>query len=64
MNQKKCDIGLIGPAVMRQNLVLNMSGHGDTGQTSTVLLPRSMDSSPMRPRVPVVGTHSIKELCS
>ena len=40
MNSQPSDIGLIGLAVMGQNLVLNMNDHG---YTVCIVLPRLLD---------------------
>ena len=65
MLDKKCDIGLIGLAVMGQNLVLNMNDHGykvavfnrTTSKVDEFLGDEAKGTE-------VVGTHSIEELCS
>ena len=57
------DIGLIGLAVMGQNLVLNMDDHGFPSRSSTERSRRSTSSSPAPPQgTNVVGTHSLEEL--
>ncbi len=61
----KCDIGLIGLAVMGQNLVLNMNDHGykvavynrTTSKVDDFLAGSAKGSD-------IVGTHSIEELVS
>ncbi len=60
---EKCDIGLIGLAVMGQNLVLNMNDHGyrvavfnrTTSKVDDFLASSAKDTL-------VVGTHSLEEL--
>jgi 6-phosphogluconate dehydrogenase len=63
--QGTCDIGLIGLAVMGQNLVLNMNDHGfkvavfnrTTSKVDEFLAEEAKGTE-------VVGSHSIEELCS
>ncbi len=65
MEKATCDIGLIGLAVMGQNLVLNMNDHGykvavfnrTTSKVDEFLADEAKGTA-------VVGTHSIEELCS
>ena len=65
MEKATCDIGLIGLAVMGQNLVLNMNDHGykvavfnrTTSKVDEFLADEAKGTE-------VVGTHSIEELCS
>src|SRR3954452_21245664 len=65
MQNANCDIGLIGLAVMGQNLVLNMNDHGykvavfnrTTSKGDEFLSDEAKGAS-------VVGTHSAKELCA
>src|SRR6195952_755548 len=65
MAEATCDIGLIGLAVMGQNLVLNMNDHGykvavfnrTTSKVDDFIANEAKGTE-------VVGTHSIKELCS
>ena len=65
MDKGICDIGLIGLAVMGQNLVLNMNDHGykvavfnrTTSKVDEFLAEEAKGTQ-------VVGTHSIEELCS
>src|ERR1700693_1607277 len=60
-----CDIGLIGLAVMGQNLVLNMNDHGykvavfnrTTSKVDEFLSDEAKGTQ-------VVGTHSVEELCA
>ena len=64
MQARSCDIGLIGLAVMGQNLVLNMNDHGyrvavfnrTTSKVDEFLAHQARDTR-------VVGTHSVEELC-
>jgi len=64
MAEATCDIGLIGLAVMGQNLVLNMNDHGykvavfnrTTSKVDEFLKDEAKGTK-------VVGTHSAKELC-
>src|ERR1700736_3941093 len=64
MQEKSCDIGLIGLAVMGQNLVLNMDDHGykvavfnrTTSKVDEFINDQAKGTQ-------VVGTHSIKEMC-
>src|SRR3978361_630895 len=65
MHNESCDIGLIGLAVMGQNLVLNMNDHGykvavfnrTTSKVDDFIADEAKGTQ-------VVGTHSIEELCS
>jgi 6-phosphogluconate dehydrogenase len=65
MAAANCDIGVIGLAVMGQNLVLNMNDHGykvavfnrTTSKVDDFLNNEAKGTQ-------VVGTHSIEELCS
>ena len=65
MAEVSCDIGLIGLAVMGQNLVLNMNDHGykvavfnrTTSKVDEFLGDEAKGTQ-------VVGTHSIEEMCS
>jgi len=65
MAEANCDIGLIGLAVMGQNLVLNMNDHGykvavfnrTTSKVDDFLNDEAKGTQ-------VVGTHSAEELCS
>ena len=65
MAEGTCDIGLIGLAVMGQNLVLNMNDHGykvavfnrTTSKVDEFLADEAKGTQ-------VVGTHSAKELCA
>src|SRR5210317_444443 len=61
--EKKCDIGLIGLAVMGENLVLNMESHGfrvavfnrTTSKVDAFMEGRAKDKN-------IIGCHSIEEL--
>ena len=65
MSQDLCDIGLIGLAVMGQNLVLNMNDHGfkvavfnrTTSKVDDFLNDEAKGTQ-------IVGTHSAQELCA
>src|SRR5579875_2622618 len=65
MAEATCDIGLIGLAVMGQNLVLNMNDHGfkvcvfnrTTSKVDDFLAQEAKGTQ-------VEGAHSIEELCS
>ena len=65
MADATCDIGLIGLAVMGQNLVLNMNDHGfkvavynrTTSKVDEFLAEEAKGTE-------VVGTHSVEELCA
>ena len=62
---KKADIGLIGLAVMGENLVLNMESHGftvavynrTTSKVDDFVNGRGADKN-------IIGTHSLEELCA
>jgi 6-phosphogluconate dehydrogenase len=64
MSKGSCDIGLIGLAVMGQNLVLNMNDHGykvavfnrTVSKVDTFLKDEAKGTE-------VVGAHSVEELC-
>jgi 6-phosphogluconate dehydrogenase len=64
MNKTECDIGLIGLAVMGQNLVLNMDDHNfrvavfnrTTSKVDEFLKDQAKGTK-------VVGAHSVEELC-
>jgi 6-phosphogluconate dehydrogenase len=65
MAERDCDIGLIGLAVMGQNLVLNMNDHGfkvcvfnrTTSKVDEFLAQEAKGTQ-------VEGSHSIEEMCS
>jgi 6-phosphogluconate dehydrogenase len=63
MNTETCDIGLIGLAVMGQNLVLNMNDHGYQVAVFNRTLSKVDDFIQHEAAgTRVVGTHSIEEL--
>src|ERR1700676_3108127 len=60
-----CDIGLIGLAVMGQNLVLNMNDHGykvAVFNRTTSKVDHFIDNQAKGRQI--VGTHSIEEMCN
>jgi 6-phosphogluconate dehydrogenase len=60
-----CDIGLIGLAVMGQNLVLNMNDHGYKVAVFNRTTSKVDDFINHEAKgTQVVGTHSLEELCS
>ena len=60
-----CDIGLIGLAVMGQNLVLNMNDHGYKVAVFNRTTSKVDDFLNVEAKgTQVVGTHSMEELCS
>ena len=59
---KSCDIGLIGLAVMGQNLVLNMNDHGSNVAVFNRTVSKVDDFIGDEAKgTNVVGTHSIEE---
>ena len=64
MPKAACDIGLVGLAVMGQNLVLNMNDHGykvavfnrTTSKVDKFMQNQAKDTA-------VTGAHSIEEMC-
>jgi len=64
MQADRCDIGLIGLAVMGQNLVLNMNDHGHRVAVfnRTVSKVDEFIAGPAK-GTNVVGTHTIEEMC-
>src|SRR5207244_4530065 len=63
MQTESCDIGLIGLAVMGQNLVLNMNDHGYRVAVYNRTISKVDDCvSHEAVGTQVVGTHSIQEL--
>ena len=63
--EKKCDIGLIGLAVMGENLVLNMENHGFRVAVSNRTTSKVDDFMNARAKGKnIVGCHSIEELIS
>src|SRR6266581_1743608 len=64
MAEATCDIGLIGLAVMGQNLVLNMNDHGykvAVFNRTVSKVDEFVNTEAKGTRV--VGTHSIAEMC-
>ena len=65
MTEATCDIGLIGLAVMGQNLVLNMNDHGYKVAVFNRTVSKVDDFINHEAKgTQVVGAHSAKELCS
>jgi 6-phosphogluconate dehydrogenase len=65
MMMEKCDIGLIGLAVMGQNLVLNMDDHGFKVAVFNRTLSKVDDFiNGIARGTEIVGTHSLEELTS
>jgi len=65
MAEANCDIGLIGLAVMGQNLVLNMNDHGYKVAVFNRTVSKVDDFLNDEAKgTQVVGTHSVDELCS
>jgi len=65
MSTGSCDIGLIGLAVMGQNLVLNMNDHGYKVAVFNRTVSKVDDFLRDEAKgTKVVGTHSVEELCS
>lgn len=65
MEKQSCDIGLIGLAVMGQNLVLNMNDHGYTVAVFNRTVSKVDDFIQNEAKgTKVVGTHSIEEMCA
>ena len=63
MQQGTCDIGLIGLAVMGQNLVLNMNDHGYKVAVFNRTVSKVDDFIANEAKgTEVVGAHSIEEL--
>ena len=63
MNKASCDIGLIGLAVMGQNLVLNMNDHGYRVAVFNRTVSKVDDFLTNEAKgTQVVGAHSIEEL--
>jgi 6-phosphogluconate dehydrogenase len=64
MQEKTCDIGLIGLAVMGQNLVLNMDDHGYKVAVFNRTASKVDDFLANQAKgTKVVATHSVEELC-
>ena len=65
MAEASCDIGLIGLAVMGQNLVLNMNDHGYKVAVFNRTVSKVDDFIANEAKgTQVVGTHSAEELCA
>jgi 6-phosphogluconate dehydrogenase len=65
MAEPSCDIGLIGLAVMGQNLVLNMNDHGFKVAVFNRTVSKVDDFVASEAKgTQVVGTHSVEELAS
>jgi 6-phosphogluconate dehydrogenase len=65
MSTGNCDIGLIGLAVMGQNLVLNMNDHGYKVAVFNRTISKVDDFLSVEAKgTQVVGTHSMEELCA
>jgi 6-phosphogluconate dehydrogenase len=65
MDKARADIGLIGLAVMGQNLVLNMNDHGYTVAVFNRTVSKVDDFLSNEAKgTSVIGTHSIEELCA
>jgi 6-phosphogluconate dehydrogenase len=64
MNMSKADIGLIGLAVMGQNLVLNMNDHGYSVSVYNRTWQKTDDflSGPAAGREDIIGARSVEEL--
>ena len=61
----KADIGLIGLAVMGENLVLNMASHDFTVAVYNRTTEKVDEFVNGRGAgKPIIGTHSVEELCS
>ena len=61
----KADIGLIGLAVMGENLVLNMASHGFTVAVYNRTTSRVDEFTNGRGAgKTIIGTHSVEELCA
>src|SRR6201994_3978629 len=64
MSEANCDIGLIGLAVMGQNLVLNMNDHGYKVAVFNRTVSKVDDFLADEAKgTQVVGAHSIEEMC-
>jgi 6-phosphogluconate dehydrogenase len=64
MSEANCDIGLIGLAVMGQNLVLNMNDHGYKVAVFNRTVSKVDDFLAEEAKgTQVVGAHSIEEMC-
>src|ERR1700761_2973762 len=64
MSEATCDIGLIGLAVMGQNLVLNMNDHGYKVAVFNRTVSKVDEFIGHEAKgTQVVGAHSIEEMC-
>ncbi|MDB6085969.1 MAG: 6-phosphogluconate dehydrogenase, decarboxylating [Gammaproteobacteria bacterium] len=64
MDEKSCDIGLIGLAVMGQNLVLNMNDHGyKVAVFNRTVAKVDEFINDQAKGTQVRGTHSVEEMC-
>src|SRR6201996_4076746 len=64
MSEANCDIGLIGLAVMGQNLVLNMNDHGFKVAVFNRTVSKVDEFIHDEAKgTEVVGAHSIEEMC-
>jgi 6-phosphogluconate dehydrogenase len=64
MSEANCDIGLIGLAVMGQNLVLNMNDHGYKVAVFNRTVSKVDDFVENEAKgTQVVGAHSVEEMC-
>ena len=64
MQEKSCDIGLIGLAVMGQNLVLNMNDHGYKVAVFNRTVSKVDEFTGDQAKgTQVIGSHSLEELC-
>jgi 6-phosphogluconate dehydrogenase len=64
VNEKSCDIGLIGLAVMGQNLVLNMNDHGYKVAVFNRTVSKVDEFLAKEAKgTKVVGAHSLQEMC-
>jgi 6-phosphogluconate dehydrogenase len=64
MSDQKCDIGLVGLAVMGQNLVLNMEDHGYTVSVFNRTVSKVDDFVAANPGRKIHGAKSIEDLCA
>jgi len=65
MSEANCDIGLIGLAVMGQNLVLNMNDHGYKVAVFNRTVSKVDDFLENEAQgTQVAGAHSIQEMCA
>src|SRR5258708_11432214 len=64
MQNESCDIGLIGLAVMGQNLVLNMNDHGYRVAVFNRTVSKVDEFVKTEAKgTRVLGTHSVDEMC-